>query len=191
MTKKPIGSTYYYEDFITESENNSLVDWAVDSIKYMKFSKPVNGEKDQNKEVLRHYMKLSKLKNVPDLVYKLKETIINLEQIDPVIIDPVNEDWIGVVGDGGYVEPHVDHTDMDPTHYVRRYNLLLSLPEKGGQPIYKGTILNLPRKSIWRCDAGLYQHSSVKNQGEGLRINLSFGFLIPKDVKLKSRITLI
>ena len=191
MIKKPIGSTYFYEDFINDSEKDELLKWSLDSIIYMKFSKPVNGEKDQNESIMRHFIKLSQLESVPDLVYKLKDKIIKLEKINPIITDPVNEDWISAVGDGGYVEPHTDHNGMDETHYTRRYNLLISLPTDGGQPIYNGRVLNLNTKSIWRCDAGLYTHSSVINSGGGIRINLSFGFLIPKIIESKTLNTLI
>jgi len=191
MIKKPIGTTYYYEDFINDSEKDELLKWSLDSIEYMDFAKPVNGEKDQNESVVRHFIKLSQLKFVPDLVYKLKETIIKLEQISPAITDPANEDLISAVGDGGYVEPHIDYNGMDETYYTRRYNLLLSLPTDGGQPIYNGRVLNLNVKSIWRCDAGLYTHSSVINSGGGIRINLSFGFMIPKIIKSKTLNTLI
>jgi len=191
MIKKPIGTTYYYEDFINDTEKDELLKWSLDSIGYMEFSKPVNGEKDQNESIMRHFIKLSQLKFVPDLVYVLKDRIIKLEKIDPIIIDPVNEDWIGVIGDRGYVEPHIDHNGMDETYYTRRYNLLISIPTEGGQPIYDGKVLNLGIKSIWRCDAGLYPHSSVINGGEGIRINLSFGFLIPKIVESKTIKTLI
>ena len=191
MIKKPIGSTYYYEDFINDSEKDELLKWSLDSIKYMEFSKPVNGEKDQCENIMRHFSKLSQLEFVPDLVYELKDRIIKLEQINPIITDPVNEDWIGVVGDGGYVEPHIDHNGRDEIYYTRRYNLLISLPIEGGQPIYNGKVLNLGVKSIWRCDAGLYTHSSVINSGGGIRINLSFGFLIPKIAQSKTINTLI
>jgi len=191
MIKKPIGSTYYYEDFINDSEKDELLKWSLDTIKYMKFSKPVNGEKDQNESIMRHFIKLSQLEFVPDLVYKLKEKIIKLEQISPALTDPVNEDWISAVGDDGYVEPHIDYNGRDETYYTRRYNLLISLPTEGGQPIYNGRVLNLDIKSIWRCDAGLYTHSSVINSGGGIRINLSFGFLIPKVTESKTIKTLI
>jgi hypothetical protein len=191
MIKKPIGTTYYYEDFINDSEKDELLKWSLDSIEYMDFAKPVNGEKDQNESVVRHFIKLSQLKFVPDLVYKLKETIIKLEQISPAITDPANEDLISAVGDGGYIEPHIDYNGMDETYYTRRYNLLISLPTDGGQPIYNGRVLNLNVKSIWRCDAGLYTHSSVINSGGGIRINLSFGFMIPKIIKSKTLNTLI
>ena len=32
---------------------------------------------------------------------------------------------------------------------------------------------------MWRCDAGLIEHSSIPNKGKIPRINLSFGFLMP------------
>lgn len=191
MIKKPIGTTYYYEDFINDSEKDELLKWSMDSIKYMEFAKPVNGEKDQNESIMRHFIKLSQLEFVPDLVYKLKEKIIKIEQISPALTDPVNEDLISAVGDDGYVEPHIDHNGRDETYYTRRYNLLISLPTDGGQPIYDGRVLNLNVKSIWRCDAGLVTHSSVINKGGGIRLNLSFGFLIPKIIKSKTLNTLI
>lgn len=186
MEKKEIGRTYYYENFITDEQQKYLSDWIVENIKYMRLAVPVNGEKDQMEGVYRHFVKLSALPSVPELVYELKNKIIELENIDPIILDPINEDWIGITRENAYVEPHKDHNGFDKLYYTRRYNILVSLPEQGGEPIYGQDVLELPEKSIWRCDAGLVVHSSVPNKGTKPRINLSFGFLIPISEK-KSR----
>jgi hypothetical protein len=80
----------------------------------------------------------------------------------------------------GFVEPHMDYNGPDDRYYTRRYNILISLPEEGGHPIYGNKVLKVKERMIWRCDAGLVVHSSIPNKGERVRINLSFGFLMPK-----------
>jgi hypothetical protein len=79
----------------------------------------------------------------------------------------------------------MDDNGEDDRYYTRRYNILVSLPTEGGNPIYGGEILNVKELMLWRCDAGLVEHSSVPNKGDRLRINLSFGFLMQKETTFK------
>ena len=46
-------------------------------------------------------------------------------------------------------------------------------------------ILEVKERMMWRCDAGLIEHSSIPNKGKIPRINLSFGFLMPIKTTLK------
>lgn len=189
MDKVILENTYGYENFITEKEQETLVKWANESIKFMERAKPVNGEENQQKtDLVRHFINLDKLPSVPKLVYSLKEKIANLEHIYPIITAPHNGDWIGVTCEDSYVEPHKDSNGSDVRFYTRRYNLILSFPEEGGQPIYGGNVLDVKELDIWRCDAGLVEHSSIPNKGNKCRINLSFGFSIPRETKNKSLI---
>ena len=54
------------------------------------------------------------------------------------------------------------------------------MPDVGGNPIYENDIVEVKEKMLWRCEAGLYNHSSVEVRGSKPRINISFGFQIKK-----------
>jgi len=41
-------------------------------------------------------------------------------------------------------------------------------------------VLDVSERTLWRCDAGIIIHSSVPNVGPRPRINISYGFLMPK-----------
>lgn len=178
MIKSNLGkTTYCYRNFITKEEQEFIINWALNNKD--KFKKNTTGP---DKYMARlHEMEIE----IPQLVKNLKQKISQLENIKEVIDVPHNVDWIGIQGNGAQVFPHLDDNGNDDRYYTRRYNILLSLPESGGNPIYGGEVLNVEERMIWRCDAGLIEHSSIPNVGDKPRINLSFGFLMPKNIKVK------
>lgn len=171
MNKILLENTYGYEDFITEEERLFLEEWAIKNHSYLK----------RNSEgPYRNFGRLDSIPNLPSLIKELKDKLVKLESIEKVIEAPQNADWLGIQKETAFVEPHIDYNGPDNRFYTRRYNILISLPEEGGQPIYGNKVLEVKERMIWRCDAGLVVHSSVPNKGKRPRINLSFGFLIPK-----------
>lgn len=181
MIKSNLGkTTYCYKDFITMEEQEFIINWALNNKD--KFKKNTTGP---DKYMARlHEMGIE----IPELIKNLKHKISQLENIEEVIDVPHNVDWIGIQGNGAQVFPHLDDNGNDDRYYTRRYNILLSLPEGGGYPIYGGEVLNVEERMIWRCDAGLVEHSSIPNLGDKPRINLSFGFLMTKNSKLKKEL---
>ena len=174
MNKVILESTYGYENFITEDERLFLEDWAIKNNSYLKRN---------SVGPYRNFGRLDSLSDVPPLIKQLKDKLIKLESIEKVIEAPQNADWLGIQKETAFVEPHMDYNGPDERYYTRRYNILISLPEEGGQPIYGKKVLSVKERMIWRCDAGLVVHSSIPNKGKKPRINLSFGFLIPKPGK--------
>lgn len=172
MNKVILENTYGYEDFITEEERLFLEEWAI--LNNSNFKRNSEGP-------YRNFGRLDSLPETPKLVKELKNKLIELESIEKVIEAPQNADWLGIQKETAYVEPHMDYNGPDNRYYTRRYNILISLPEEGGQPIYGNKVLNVKERMIWRCDAGLFVHSSIPNKGQRLRINLSFGFLMPRE----------
>ena len=172
MNRVILENTYGYEDFITEEERLFLEEWAILN----------NSNLKRNSEgPYRNFGRLDSLPETPKLVKELKNKLIELESIEKVIEAPQNADWLGIQKETAYVEPHMDYNGPDKRYYTRRYNILISLPEEGGQPIYGNKVLKVKERMIWRCDAGLVIHSSVPNKGKKPRINLSFGFLMPRE----------
>jgi len=178
MIKSNLGSTTYcYENFISTEEQNFITDWVLSNKDRLK--KNTTGPD-------KHLGRLHEMGiEIPQLIKDLKLKIIELENIKEVIDVPHNVDWIGVQGEDAQVYPHMDDNGEDDRYYTRRYNILISLPNQGGNPIYGGEVLNVKERMMWRCDAGLVEHSSLPNKGERLRINLSFGFLMLKEITTK------
>ncbi len=56
------------------------------------------------------------------------------------------------------------------------------MPNEGGQPIYDGEILDVGERALWMCEASLVKHASVINQGSRMRLNISYGFYVPKSL---------
>jgi hypothetical protein len=169
------GGTYAYKDFITDDEQIELTNWVLSEQTAMSFSEPVNSEEDQYKVGLkRHFRILYPNDEKPNIFYKIRNKILKLENITNPIPAPINYDWIGIVGEDSYVEPHLDESYRE--YYTVRYNLLISFPDGGGRPIYGGKLLPVEEKMLWRCDAGIVEHSSEVVKGDKLRINLSYGF---------------
>lgn len=174
-------NTYGYSNFITEDERISLLKWALDSQQYLHYAQPMNNEENQTNKV-RHFNSIYQLPSFPPLITQLKEKIATLENLLPFLNIPVpNDDWIGIIGKGGFVEPHKDGNL--PNHYTRRYNILLQHPHKGGLPIYDNQVVDVKPRDIWRCDAGLLRHTSQIVEGDVFRVNLALSFSIPKKPK--------
>ena len=164
-------NTYCYPEFITENEQ-----W------FMKFWILTNEYKLQPNLAgpNRRFNRLDALGKLPGVFNEVRNRIIKAEGITDPIEAPQNGDWIGVQREGAFVEPHMDYNGEDPEYYTRRYNILINMPESGGQPIYDGQTLDIKERTMWRCDAGLKVHSSVPNVGKKPRINLSYGFLMKR-----------
>lgn len=181
MELKRYKNTYGYSNFITEEERILLLEWALDSQKYLHYAQPMNNEETQINKV-RHFNSIYRLPSFPPLVLQLKEKIAIQENITSSLFLPVpNDDWVGIIGKGGFVEPHRDGNL--PNHYTRRYNILLQIPSKGGLPIYDNQIVEVKLRDIWRCDAGLLTHTSQMVESDDLRVNLALSFSIPKKIK--------
>jgi hypothetical protein len=169
------GGTYGYENFINDNEKFELEEWILSKQSSMSFSNPVNFEEDQYKSGLkRHFKILYPNDEKPDIFYLIRNRILDLENIVNPVPAPLNYDWIGILGEDSYVEPHVDNNFNN--YYTVRYNLLVLFPDNGGRPIYGGELLPVKEKMLWRCDAGIVEHSSEVVKGDKLRINLSYGF---------------
>jgi hypothetical protein len=167
--------TYGYKNFINNNEQLELQKWALSEQSSMVFANPVNLEKDQYKSGLkRHFRIFNPDEMKPGIFHTIRNRILDLENITDPIPAPFNYDWVGIVGENSYVEPHFDDNLED--HYTVRYNLLISFPIGGGRPIYGGELLPVEEKMLWRCDAGIVRHSSEVVKGDKLRINLSYGF---------------
>lgn len=164
--KQPIPFSYAYYDFIGNGVLDTLRLWAVDV-----FNQLLPNGVSHN----RYFNNLSNLSRVPEEVFLIKTGIEKL--IDrPFIHDPFFGDFLSFNLQNAAIHKHKDDNCEGKTH--TRFNLLLSVPEAGGNPIYNGSEFEVKEGMLWRCEAGRYEHSSTAVIGKKPRINLSFGFQI-------------
>jgi hypothetical protein len=181
MKKVQLNDTYGYENFITAEENNILLNWINEN--HTKF----NVNQSASTETLapygsRKFCTSDKIDNFPkEIVKKIKDRVIQIENIKEWIEEPTFKDLIGINGEGGSI--HL-HTDPNVDGYVHvRYNVILKYPTEGGHSIYNGKINELKENMVWRCVAGKVMHGSVPVVGDIPRITLSLGFQIKETEK--------
>jgi hypothetical protein len=185
--KRSVGKTYCYDDFITDDEQKTLRQYIL-SIQDMMGHATSNGYKSEYDMLIRRSIGTVALKkgynlDTHPLVEEIRNRIIEVEGIcDPIIHDPSLGDWFGITDEDAFVEPHTDLTAEEYADYnVRRYNVIVSMPTSGGQPIYDGEVLDVGEKGMWMCEASLVKHASVINEGSRMRLNISYGFYVPKN----------
>lgn len=185
--KRLIGKTYCYDNFITEEEQKILRSYIL-SIQDVMGHALSNGYRSEYDMLIRRSVTTVSLERhgvTPHpLLVDIRNRIIELENIqDPIIHDPILGDWLGITDEDSFVEPHTDLTEGEFLNYnVRRYNVIVSMPNSGGQPIYGDDILDVGERALWMCEASLVKHSSVINEGSRMRLNISYGFYVPKQL---------
>jgi hypothetical protein len=166
------GLTYYYEDFINVDEQLFLRDWALRNEKYL-IPNPSGPYRKRSP--------LNLLDDYPELLIELKERLLDLEGLrdDNDILIADKQDIVSIQRNKGVVPNHTDY-DRKNGYSLRRYNIFISLPDKGGLPIYGGEVLEIKERCVLRVDAGLVPHSTIPNEGDNPRIMLSYGFHIKR-----------
>jgi hypothetical protein len=169
--KRNVGKTYYYPNFITDAERDVLKDWALRNESRL-VPNPTGPFRARNL-----------FESIPEkleLLKDIKNRIIEVEELSDKSFEPFRGDFVSIQRNGAKVPNHTDHNPVNPALYSIRYNLFISLPEKGGLPIYDGEILNVLEKCLLKVESGLIPHSTTEIIGEIPRIILSYGFAIKK-----------
>lgn len=169
--KELVGKTYYYPNFISEEEKEIIKKWALRNEEHLV---PNPSGPFRARELF------SKIPEKLEILNEIKTRIINVETIEGEYSEPFRGDFVSIQRKGAQVPEHVDHNPQDQTLYSRRYNVFVSLPEKGGLPIYGGEVINVPERGLLRVDSGLIPHSTTIIEGDTPRIILSYGFAFKK-----------
>lgn len=187
MKRIELNGTYGYEDFITNEEQNELLLWTKNNIHQFRVNE-ANNHITNAPYGSRKIGILSEIENSPiDLIKKIKDRVVEIEQIKDWIIEPYFQDAITINEEGGLIHIHMDKNSIGYIH--TRYNVILSYPNEGGHSIYNGKVNELKERMVWRCVAGKVEHGSTAVIGDKSRITLTLGFLIP-DIQ-KTNISLI
>lgn len=125
----------------------------------------------------RKYLTLYKELNPPSLFFNIKKKILNKENI---LTNYVNEsaygDYIGYITEGGKIHYHIDPTIFGYDHV--RFNLFLSVPKKGGLPIYNGVKIPVNVGDYVRCNSSKEYHECEIVEGNIPRIVISYGIYL-------------
>lgn len=159
------------DDFILSTEEQKIiVDWTKSN--YLRL-------KDNGGLKNRYIGSMDEIPDIPDIVWKIKERIIEKEQLYDAIQEPKFKDSIGYMINGGQLHEHKDPNIENLIH--TRFNVYVQIPEKGGLPIYGDKLCSLRERTYICCRAGIDKHYCQKVVGDRERIVISYGFLLPYD----------
>ena len=170
MVKTKMGETYCYEDFITEDERVIIKNWVIENMHLIR----------DTTHAFRKMSYFDEIPNHPDCIDKIREKLYSLEY-NSSFHPTHNTNNISVHFAGANIITHFDPPILNLSdYYKRRYNLMITMAEGGGELIYNGELLKLKEKSIINIEAGIVPHSTTVVTGENPRILLSFGYAIKK-----------
>ena len=120
---------------------------------------------------------MQKESNPPRLFFDIKNRILNKENItNNYIDDSTYGDYIGYITNGGKIHYHNDPTISEYDHV--RFNLFLSVPKKGGFPIYNGITIPVKVGDYVRCNSSKEYHECQIVEGNIPRIVISYGIYL-------------
>ena len=155
-------------EIITKKEQNSLLTWIYDN----EYKFEIN---HIGKNGTRKCLNINSI-NFPNLFFEIKERILIKEKITKWELDPFFGDLITFNSEGGFIHVHTDPTLPNKKHL--RFNLFLSKPLIGGDPIYDNKKLEFEERCYIRYRVDKYEHSSLPVVGSKPRIALSYGISI-------------
>jgi hypothetical protein len=126
----------------------------------------------------RQYGLLNLFDDVPPQAWDLKRALVERLALQHAPQEPVFKDFCGLITEGGAVQRHMDTNSAGLFHV--RFNVMVSKPLAGGEPVVDGEVLDIEEGEIFRVDAGLKPHWCLPVRGSKPRIILSFGFLCPR-----------
>lgn len=125
----------------------------------------------------RKLLTLDRDLNPPHIFFDIKKRILDKENITKNYIDDSTYgDYIGFITNGGKIHYHNDPTIFGYDHV--RFNLFLSVPKKGGFPIYNGITIPVKVGDYVRCNSSKEFHECEMVEGDIPRIVISYGIYL-------------
>jgi hypothetical protein len=112
----------------------------------------------------------------PKLFFEVKNRILKKENILEWEQDPLFGDIVTWNTTKGFIHEHLDESLPGREHF--RFNLFLSKPEKGGDPILMGEKLNFEERQYIKYHVNKQKHKSLPVEGDKPRIAISYGISI-------------
>ena len=154
------------KEIITINEQKQLLNWIFNN--QSRFQKNDFGKN-------RKYLELNNI-DVPNIFFEIKYRILKNENMLDSELDPIFGDMITWNSEGGFIHPHIDPTVPGKDHF--RFNLFLSKPESGGNPIYNDKKLNFNEREYIKYHVNRYKHMSTPVVGSKPRIAISYGISV-------------
>jgi hypothetical protein len=117
--------------------------------------------------------------NTPKEVWEIKEKVVDFFKLHDAKQEPIFKDYCGYIKEGGAIHKHTDINEGSLIH--TRFNVMISKPIEGGEPVQNNIVLSVNEGDVWRCDAGKVLHWCTPVIGNKPRIVLSFGFLLEEN----------
>jgi hypothetical protein len=114
--KQEIGSTYFYDNFISQEEQEVIRNWALRNEKYLI---PNSSGPFRSRELFK------KIPEKLELLDEIKRKIIEIEELHDNKFEPFRGDFVSIQRNGAKVPTHVDHNPEDTTLHSRRYNVFI------------------------------------------------------------------
>ena len=150
---------------IPQSLIEPMVDWAMSA--HPRFRSNGHG---------RQYGILDQFSDVPVESAEIRASVVDFFGLHDAQREPVFLDYCGFITEGGAIHKHTDPNEGRKIH--TRFNVMISKPVSGGDPIQDGELITVEEGDVWRCDAGLKPHWCTPVVGSKPRIVLSYGFLL-------------
>ena len=157
---------------ITDEEKEKLLKWVNENLG--KFELNVVSPN-------RKYLNLDENINFPILIKEIKKRILINENINDYIDDSPYGDYVGYITNQGKIHKHIDPSKKGYEHV--RFNLFLSIPEKGGMPKYNNKVIIVNENEYVRCNSSKEYHECEMVFGTKPRIVISYGIYEKVDKK--------
>ena len=153
---------------MSEEERISILEWLTTLKKNNKLRKLSGGRWD--------YTLYIDDKIIPIAIWRIKKRLIEREGLHTYRQDPVFEDLLTLIPNGGVLHPHTDPNSFDGSMHCR-FNVFLNVPEVF-DTYYGEHLVEAKNRHYVMCRSGIDTHWSTLNQ-EDDRVALSFGYILP------------
>lgn len=153
------------DEILNVEEQNEIVEWAQE--KYNHFE--VVGYN-------RWRCVLEYAPEYPKIIDIVKQRIIEIENLQNSIQEPIYKDSIVYMKNGSKLNRHTNPNNGNLIHV--RFNVYVQIPKKGGMPIYNDILYEIKERRYICCKSGIDFHECTQVSGDRERIILSYGFLM-------------
>ena len=119
------------------------------------------------------------MKNIPIELFKIKQRILEREDLKGYDSHTYLGDLITFILPGGNIPRHTDKNSFDGLVHVR-FNVFLQVPDIC-DTFYDGILVDTTERHYVLCRSGIDPHWTHINRSNITRIALSFGFMLPTD----------
>ena len=164
---------YNRGNIMSETERLEIRNWANDLV--------FNNKMDE----LTHERLELKLNNnnseIIPLVFEIRKRIEQRERMESFEREKHVNDFVTIISKTGFIQKHTDTNDIQRNLFHIRFNVFITIPNKGGATYYDGHEIDAIAGSYVLCRSGIDEHWSDPNEDIIPRISLSFGYLVPPE----------